>query len=174
MSPLEATYLGISGYVFFWVLTVFAFGLFAYRISKLIRYMFLGQKEKSFGKLLRRGLTTTIITLGQWCQLKGITLKDKAGIGHVILAWGFTVFVVFYVTFIIIGAGFGLSESLGNSALFLRYSWIMDIIAWSMGKDLEKRSTRSVRVSSRNRCAWLVPSHKMSSESLNAQNPPPQ
>ena len=64
MSPLEATYFGISAYTIFWVLTVFAFSLFAYRISKLIRYMFLGQKEKGFGKLLRRGLTTTIITLG--------------------------------------------------------------------------------------------------------------
>lgn len=91
--------------------------------------MFLGQKEKSFGKLLRRGLSTVIITLGQWCQMKGVTLKDKAGIGHVILAWGFTIFVVFYVAFIIIGAGFGLSESLENSAFFLYYSWIMDIVA---------------------------------------------
>ena len=129
MSPLDTAYLGISGYVIFWVLTVLASGLFVYRISRLIRYMFLGQKEKGFGKLLRRGLSTTITTLGQWCQLKGITLKDKAGIGHVILAWGFSVFVVFYVVFIIIGAGFGLSENLEHSAFFYYYTWIMDILA---------------------------------------------
>ncbi len=128
MSPLEATYLGIPGYIIFWVLTILAFGLFSYRISKLIRYMLLGQKERKFGKLLRRGLSTVITTLGQWCQLKGVSLKDRAGIGHVILAWGFSVFVVFYVFFIIIGAGFGLSESLEHSAFYYYYSWIMDII----------------------------------------------
>ncbi|MES0329233.1 MAG: hypothetical protein ABUK06_02980 [Dehalococcoidales bacterium] len=66
MSPLETTYLGISGYVIFWVLTILASGLFTYRISRLIRYMFLGQKENGFGKLLRRGLSTIVTTLGQW------------------------------------------------------------------------------------------------------------
>ncbi len=128
MSPLDTTYLGIPGYVIFWVLTIIAFGLFTYRISRLIRYMFLGRKEKGFGKLLRRGLSTAITTLGQWCQLKGITLKDKAGIGHAILAWGFSVFVVFYVAFIVIGAGFGLSENLEHSSFFFYYTWIMDIV----------------------------------------------
>jgi Fe-S oxidoreductase len=129
LSPLEATYLGISGYFIFWILTIFAFGLFIYRTSRLVRYLFLGHKEGIYGKLLSRGLSTTVITLGQWCQLKGISLKDKAGIGHVILAWGFSVFVVFYVVFIIIGAGFNLSESLEHSGFYYYYSWIMDIIA---------------------------------------------
>ncbi|MCK5577671.1 MAG: (Fe-S)-binding protein [Dehalococcoidales bacterium] len=129
MSPLSMTYLGIPGYAIFWVLTVAASGLFFYRISRLIRYMFLGQKEKGFSHLLRRALKMTAITLGQWCQLKGITLKDRAGIGHATLAWGFFVFVVFYVVFIIIGAGFGLSETLEHSAFFFYYTWVMDIIA---------------------------------------------
>jgi Fe-S oxidoreductase len=103
--------------------------LFIYRIFKLSRYLFLGYKEERFDKLLSRGLSTAITTLGQWCQLKGVNLKDKSGIGHVILAWGFSIFVVFYVVFIIVGAGFGLSESLEQSDFFFYYSWIMDIIA---------------------------------------------
>ncbi len=129
MSPLSITYWGIPGYAIFWVLTVAAFGLFFYRISRLIRYMFLGQQERGFGHLLRRALKTAAITAGQWCQLKGITFKDRAGIGHAILAWGFSVFVVFYMVFIIIGAGFGLSETLEHGAFFYYYTWIMDIIA---------------------------------------------
>ncbi len=129
MSPLEVTYLGITGYIIFWILTFLAVVMFIYRISKLIRYMFLGQKEQSFRRLMHRGLSAIVITVGQWCQLKGISLKDKAGIGHVILAWGFSVFVIFYIVFIIIGIGFGLSEHLEHSVFFFYYSWIMDIIS---------------------------------------------
>ena len=129
MTALEMTYLGIPGYAVFWILTIIAFGLFAFRLSRLVRYMFLGQPEKGFAKLLRRGLATATITLGQWCQLKGFSFKDKSGVGHAFLAWGFFVFVTFYLVFIIIGAGFGLSDSLEHSAFFFYYSWIMDIIA---------------------------------------------
>ena len=129
MSPLDMTYLGIPGYAIFWVLTVLAFGLFAFRISRLIRYIFLGQKEKSSRQLLRRGLKTAVITLGQWCQLKGISFKDRAGLCHAIFAWGFFVFVVFYLVFIIIGTGFGFSETLEHTGFFFYYTWIIDIIA---------------------------------------------
>ncbi|GAJ12505.1 unnamed protein product, partial [marine sediment metagenome] len=38
-------------------------------------------------------------------------------------------FVGFYLLFIIIGAGFGLSETLEHSAFFFYYTWIMDLIA---------------------------------------------
>ncbi len=129
MSALEMTYLGIPGYAIFWILTLLAFGLFAYRISRLIRYMLLGQPEMKFTSRLQRGLRTAAITLGQWCQLKGFSLRDKAGIGHAFLAWGFFVFVTFYLVFIIIGAGLGLADSLEHSAFFFYHSWIMDIIA---------------------------------------------
>ena len=129
MSPLDTTFLGIPGYVIFWFLTTVAVGLFAYRISKLIRYMLLGQKEKGFGRLLHRGLSTTVTTLSQWCQLKGFTLKDRAGISHAIFAWGFSIFVIFYVAFIVIGAGFGLSNNLEHSTFFYYYTWIMDIMS---------------------------------------------
>ena len=123
------TYWGTLEYVIFWSLTTLAFSLFSYRISRLIRYMFLGQKERGFRQLARRALTTAAITLSQWCQLKGITLRDRASIGHAIFAWGFSIFVAFYAVFIIIGAGFGLSETLEHTAFFFYYAWVMDIIS---------------------------------------------
>ncbi len=129
MTALETTYLGIPGYAIFWVLTITAFGLFARRVYQLVRYMLLAQPEMKFTSLLKRGLRTAAITLGQWCQLKGFSLRDKSGIGHAFLAWGFFIFIAFYIVFIIIGAGFGLSESLEHSAFFFYHSWIMDIIA---------------------------------------------
>ena len=129
MPPLDMTYLGIPGYALFWILTLLAFGLFAFRIARLIRCMRLGRKEESFKKLIRRALKTAAVTLGQWCQLKSISLKDRAGIGHIIFAWGFLTFALSYLVFIIIGAGFGLSATLEHSAFYLYYTWILDIVS---------------------------------------------
>jgi len=129
MSPVSITYWGIPGYAIFWVLFVLAVGLFLHRMYQLGRYMFLGRKEGSFGEMVRRALTTAVVVLGQWCQLKNLTLKDRASIGHVFMAWGFFTFVIFYLVFIIIGAGFGISETLKNTSFFFYYAWVMDIAA---------------------------------------------
>ncbi len=129
MSPVSLTYFSIPGYVIFWVISVLAAGLFLRRIYQLGRYMFLGQKEGSFGQLAHRALITLITRLGQWCQWKNLTRKDRAGIGHIFMAWGFFTFALFYLLFIIIGAGFGISETLENTSLFYYYTWVMDIMA---------------------------------------------
>jgi len=129
MSPVSATYWVISGYVIFWCLTALAVGLFLRRMYQLLRYMFLGQKEWGFRHVLRRALDTAWITLTQWCQFKNLTPKDRASIGHAFMFWGFVFFVLFYFLFIILGAGFGLSETLENTSLFFYYAWVMDIMA---------------------------------------------
>jgi len=129
MSPVSITYFGISGYVFFWGLFALAMGLFSYRMYRLGRYMFLGQREGGFSQLARRALTTVVAVLGQWCQLKNLNLKDRASVGHIFMAWGFLIFVVFYLVFIIIGAGFGISGVLEHTSFFFYYAWVMDIAA---------------------------------------------
>ena len=45
MSPVSATYWGIPGYVFFWVLFAVAFGLFLQRYAFLYRLVRLGKPE---------------------------------------------------------------------------------------------------------------------------------
>jgi Fe-S oxidoreductase len=45
------------------------------------------------------------------------------------MAWGFFTFALFYFIFIIIGAGFGVSETLEHTSLFFYYAWVMDIAA---------------------------------------------
>ncbi len=129
MSPVSITYFGISGYVIFWGIFALAVGLFLRRMYQLGRYMFLGRKEGSFGEVVRRALTTAIAVLGQWCQLKNLTRKDRASIGHLFMAWGFFTFILFYFVFIIIGAGFGVSETLEHTSFFFYYAWVMDIAA---------------------------------------------
>jgi len=115
--------------VIFWVLTVLAFGLFARRMYQLGRYMFLGRREESYRQIVRRAWKTAIAVLGQWCQLKNLTSRDRASIGHAFMAWGFFIFVVFYFIFIILGAGFGLSDTLEHTSFFFYYAWVMDIAA---------------------------------------------
>jgi Fe-S oxidoreductase len=129
MSPVSMTYGVISGYVIFWVIFVVAVGLFLRRMYQLWRYMFLGKGVGGFGHLLRRVLNTAILVLGQWCQFKNLTTKDRASLGHAFMAWGFFIFIPFYLLFIIIGGGFGLSETLEHTSLFFHYTWVMDIAA---------------------------------------------
>ncbi|MFC2069307.1 (Fe-S)-binding protein [Chloroflexota bacterium] len=129
MSATSITYLGISGYVLFWGITTLAAGLFLRRIYQLVRYMFLGQKEWGFRHIAKRTTDTIVIVITQWCQLKNLTFKDRAAIGHAFMFWGFATFALFYFIFIILGAGFGLSETLEHSNFFYYYAWVMDIMA---------------------------------------------
>ena len=130
MSATGMTYFGfLPGYALFWGVTALAVGLFLNRMYQLGRYMFLGQREGSFTHILRRAFETAWITLTQWCQLKNLTFKDRASIGHAFMFWGFATFVLFYFLFIILGAGFGLAETLEHTSLFFYYAWVMDIMA---------------------------------------------
>ena len=129
MSPVSITYWGISGYVIFWVLFALAIGLFLHRMYQLGRYLSLGRGEGGFGHMARRLLNTAVSILGQWCQLKNLTTRDRASLGHVFMAWGFFIFIPFYLLFIIIGAGLGLHETMEHTGFFFYYAWVMDIAA---------------------------------------------
>ena len=96
MLATSTTYLGIPGYVIFWVVFALAIFLFLNRMYRLGRYMFLGRRTESSGQMVRRALKTAVAVLGQWCQLKNLTLMDRASIGHAFMAWGFFIFVLFY------------------------------------------------------------------------------
>ena len=129
MTATSITYLGVPGYALFWGITALAAVLFLRKIFQLVRYMFLGQKEQGFRHKVGRVGFTLWVTLTQWCQLKNLTRNDRASIGHALMFWGFAFFVVFYFLFIILGAGFGLSDSLEHTTFFFYYAWIMDIMA---------------------------------------------
>ena len=129
MSPISMSYLGIPGYVIFWVLFALAIGLFLRRMYQLLRYMLLGQSVGGFGQLVKRVFSTIVNVFGQWCQLKNLTRKNRASLGHAFMAWGFFIYIPFYLIFIIIGGGFGLHETLEHTSFFFYYAWVMDIAA---------------------------------------------
>ncbi len=120
---------GIPGYVIFWVLFIVALVLFLRRTYKLWYYLRLGSDCGKLGRLPRRLLTALFHVVAQWCQFRTLSLKDLSGLGHVFIAWGFFIFAIYYFLFIIIGAGFGISEAMENNRLFFYYSWVMDIAA---------------------------------------------
>ncbi|MFC1874974.1 heterodisulfide reductase-related iron-sulfur binding cluster [Chloroflexota bacterium] len=126
--PVNATYLGIPGYAVFWSLTALALGLFCYRIYLLVRYLSLGRKEEKFAQKGRRALSTLATLLVHWDQFKNFTPKDRAGITHAIFPLGFLAFAIFYLVFVIIGAGFGVSGTLEATGFFYYYTWIIDLI----------------------------------------------
>jgi hypothetical protein len=103
----KMTYFGfVPGYILFWGVFVIALGLFAYRIRQLLQYMFLGQKETGFRNWGRWITSTFAYVFSQLCQLKNFRTKDRAPLGHALMAWGFFVFVVFYLFFFILAYQF--------------------------------------------------------------------
>lgn len=127
MNPVS--HLGVTGYVLFWGLTGLAAGVFSYRLYQLFRYLSLGRKDERFGQLFRRAVTAIGHLIAQQCQFKNLTRKDRAGVGHMLMVWGFLLFITYYFFFIIIGSGFGISDVIEHSVVYGVYTWVMDIVA---------------------------------------------
>jgi Fe-S oxidoreductase len=123
------TYFGfIPGYVLFWGVFVIALGLFSYRIRQLLQYMFLGQKETRYKRWGKWITSTFAYVFSQLCQLKNFRARDRAPLGHALMAWGFFVFVLFYFFFFILAEGFGLT-GLENTNFLFYFAWVMDFMA---------------------------------------------
>jgi Fe-S oxidoreductase len=126
MLPTSATYLGISGYIIFWVLFVVAFGLFAQRTYFLFKLMRLGKPENRFDQVWQRFKNMVREVVTQRCSLKSVTRKDLAGIGHAMLFWGFSFFLLSYIIFIGLAGGFGLASVLTGNTFERVFSSILD------------------------------------------------
>ena len=126
-TPVSASYLNIPGYAIFWVSFAVAFGLFAQRIYLLLRLLRLGQKGERSENIGRRTKAMLIEVFPQWCNLKTVTRKDLAGMGHALMFWGFSFFFISYIIFIGLAGGFGLAPVLTDNTFETVYSSILDI-----------------------------------------------
>ncbi len=127
MSPVSATYWGLSGYVIFWVLFAVAFGLFVRRLSFLFRLMRQGKDENRFDNIGQRIRMMMVEVVPQWCNLKTVTRKDLAGLGHALMFWGFSFFLVSYIIFIGLAGGFGLAHVIEGTAFEKVFLTILDV-----------------------------------------------
>jgi Fe-S oxidoreductase len=129
VSPLAENYLGIPGYVIFWLLFAIALGLFVQRVSFLIRLLRLGRPENRFDRLAYRFTKMLAVAFTQASNLKTLTFKDPASIGHAFMFWGLVLFAIGYFIFIGLGAGFGLFTVLSGSRFEVVFFTILDIAA---------------------------------------------
>jgi len=127
VSPVNATYWGIPGYAIFWVLFAVAFGLFAWRLRFLFRLMRLGKPQNRFDHMIKRIKTMLVEVVPQWCNLKTVTRKDIAGVGHALMFWGFSLFLLSYIIFIGLAGGFGLSSVIEQTTFEIVFFSILDI-----------------------------------------------
>jgi Fe-S oxidoreductase len=127
MSVVSATYWGIPGYVIFWVLFIIAFGFFAQRLYVLFRLMNLGKRVNRFDRIAQRITNMLLEVIPQWCNLKSVTRKDLSGLGHALLFWGFSFFLISYIVFIGLAEGFGLHKVLMGTTFETAYASILDI-----------------------------------------------
>jgi Fe-S oxidoreductase/nitrate reductase gamma subunit len=127
MNPVSD--MGAAGYLLFWGLTALAAGIFFVRGYQLVRHIYLGrnvgESKLTLGKII--GAIGHLIV--QQCQFKNIRRKDWAGLGHSFMVWGFLCFVVYYLLFIVIASGFGISAAMENNAFYVVWCWVTDIIA---------------------------------------------
>jgi Fe-S oxidoreductase len=129
VSPVSETYWGIPGYVIFWVLFAVAVGLFAQRAYFLFCLLRLGKPENRFDRIGERIKTMLVEVVPQWCSLKTVTGKDLSGIGHALLFWGFSLFLISYIIFIGLAGGFALSPVIEGTPFETVYLSILDIAA---------------------------------------------
>lgn len=116
-------------YVVFWVLFAAAFAVFAYRGYHLYRLARLGGYENRFDQIGNRIWLAISHVFPQVCSLKNISLHDVAPLGHALIFWGFLLFLLNYIIYIFIGAGFGISEAIENTAFTRIFLSVLDIAA---------------------------------------------
>lgn len=116
-------------YVVFWGLFALALGIFFCRVLYLYRLLRLGQKENRFDHPWRRTKITLTYVVPQWCNLKSVSRRDLAGIGHFFIFWGFVLFLLSYLLYIFIGEGLGISPEIEDTAFSHYFLYILDIAA---------------------------------------------
>ena len=128
MSPAADSYLGVPGYVLFWVLFAVALALFLQRVILLIRLLRLGKPEKRFDNLRQRLAGMLTIPVSQKTNLKHLGLRDLAPLGHALMFWGLGVFLIGYIAFLGLGAGFGAFPIFRGGGFERTWFSIMDIV----------------------------------------------
>ncbi len=129
MSPTQDTYGFLPGWALLWVLLLVALVFFSRAAYQRYRLVRLGKPEDRFDQLPRRFVGMLGIVLAQWCSLRSVTGKDRAGLGHFFVFWGFMFFSLSYLMFI-----FG--DALWPEFMFRRapglakgYSVALDVVA---------------------------------------------
>ena len=95
----------IFGFIPLWI-GVFAFAALGFGFAgyvvytRVFRLVMLGKMENRFDHPIQRSMNALVVVLGQRKVLQRVSMKDKAGLGHVAVFWGFLCFALSYVLFV--------------------------------------------------------------------------
>ncbi len=134
---LAAT-LGVSGALFY---------------TRVVRLVLLGRWEARFDRPLRRFVNFLLVFVGQRKVVQRVSLRDLAGIGHVLIFFGFLSFLLSYVIFIFGDSAWGaFSQTLLTEAGARAYAMYLDIVSLVILSALVWAVVRR----------WLVKPHRLS------------
>ena len=102
MVPPDALFGVIPTWVGVYAASALGFGIASFVLyRRVIKLVMLGQPAARFDQPVRRVIGAISLTLGQRKVLQSVSLKrDRSGLGHVFIFWGFLSFVLSYLVFI--------------------------------------------------------------------------
>ena len=154
MVPPDSMFGVIPTWVGVYVISAVAFGVAGYILyRRVIRLVLLGQPRNLFGHPLRRLWGAMVVVVGQRRVLQRLSLRDKAGIGHASIFWGFLSFVFSYMLLIYADSAWHpfsewLLTDAGVKVLTYYLNVMAAVILFSLGWALVRR--------------WLVRPHRLS------------
>ena len=84
-DPVTVPYLGVSGYVYLWLLTLVSFSVFGSRVLRHVRVLSRARPENRWDHVGKRIGLVAANVLGQWRLLD----EPLIGIAHLIIFWSF-------------------------------------------------------------------------------------
>ena len=114
--------------IIFWLLLAMVVGISSHRVHFLVRLIRLGKGTIEFNHLTKRIRSVLIYVLGQWSNIKNISPKDLAGLGHLVIFWGVVLFSINYFIFLFIGEGVGFSIEIRNTILSHYFLYLSEIM----------------------------------------------
>ena len=102
MVPPDDLFGAVPVWVGVYLITAFALGLFGWILyRRVLRLVLLGRRPDRFDQPLRRAAGAIPPVFGQLKVLQSVSLKrDRAGLSHFFIFWGFISFAISYVIFI--------------------------------------------------------------------------
>jgi hypothetical protein len=104
MNPAIERYANIPGFIVLYALFFVAIGFFIYRTYQLYLFLRLGGEENRFDHFAKRSVLFFLWVFGEWCVLRSVSKRDRAGISHFVMFWTFILFFIYYAYFFAWGA----------------------------------------------------------------------
>ena len=154
MVPPQNLFGVIPTWIGVYLLAAVCFSIAGYAIyTRVIRLVLLGKPIKRFDQPLKRLTGAIVIVLFQKKVLQRLSPKDMAGLGHVIIFWGFLCFLLSYLFFIFADSVWHpFSKTILTEAGVKVYTMVLDVLAAALLVALLWALVRR----------WIVKPHRLS------------